>query len=403
MTDTTAIDDRRNVAEKKVENIASSSFNFIKKTSKSVFYLMVYFACGSILLYCSKIGKANVLPEVNDCIPKIPDNIFNVFSTKVNSQKIKFNDNPANTKNLFLDIFRTYTNKKEGKDTFVLYFISLFESIILNNNIFFNLVFSSFNDYFSESVIVFFGPIILSILIPLLGCFDCIYFMYLWIVGITIFFTKEDYTTGKMKGFDKDNKLSSYVFALIKAVLCLCTISVALGLAPVVVPVLILMSLFGMIGYKGKFQTGENVFNKDLSAGSFIIESFKFYKVQIMAIISLIITVNAFVILGGIAGLFALIVILLIKFDYLKIDIFNPNVPDFESPKIDDCNPNVIPEVKDTPPCNNLPGNACNNKKQSGGSSMKKGQFENFVDNITGKSQKDLNKLLKRLNQSIHL
>ncbi len=403
MTDTTAIDDRRNVAEKKVENIASSTFKFLKITSKSVFHLMIYFACGSILLYCSKIGKANVLPEKNDCIPQIPNNIFNVFSTKENSQKIKFNDNPANTKNLFLDIFRTYTNKKEGKDTFVLYFISLIESIILNNNIFFNLVFSSFNDYFSESVIVFFGPIILSMFIALLGAFDCIYFMYLWIVGITIFFTKEDYTTGKMKGFDKDNKLSSYVFALIKAVLCLCTISFALSLAPVVVPVLILLSLFGMIAYKGKIQTGENVFNKDLSAGSFIIESFKFYKVQMIAIISLVITVNAFVILGGVAGLFALIVILLIKFDYLKIDIFNPTVPDFESPKIDDCNPNVIPEVKDTPDCGNLPGNACNNKKQSGGSSMKKGQFEILVDNITGKSQKDLNKLLKRLNQSIHL
>ena len=102
------------------------------------------------------------------------------------------------------------------------------------------------------------------------------------------------------------------------------------------------------------------------------------------------------------AGCFALalIVILLIKFDFLKIDIFNPTVPDFVSPIIDDCNPNVIPEVKDTPDCNNFAGNACNNKKQSGGSSMKKGQFENFVDNITGKSQKDLNKLLRRLNQS---
>ena len=78
-----SIDQKRKETENQVESnvnsVYASSMGFLTSTAKAVFGTSVYFALGAIVLYCSKIGKANLLPEDNTCIPKIPDNIINVF------------------------------------------------------------------------------------------------------------------------------------------------------------------------------------------------------------------------------------------------------------------------------------------------------------------------------------
>ena len=95
-----SIDQKRKETENQVESgvktVYSSSMGFLTSTAKAVFWTSFYFALGAIVLYCSKIGKANILPEENTCIPKIPGNEINIFIDKTNntSQKFKFNNSP---------------------------------------------------------------------------------------------------------------------------------------------------------------------------------------------------------------------------------------------------------------------------------------------------------------------
>ena len=117
-----------------------------------------------------------------------------------------------------------------------------------------------------------------------------------------------------------------------------------------------------------------------------------------MVILSIIITSNAFTNLGALAGLFAIIVILLIKFDYISIGLFKPIVPDFVSKRTDDCNPNETGKRRDTPPCDNLSINACS-MSGGGGRTNKnpKGYVEKFFDDVTGKTHKDLMRQINSL------
>lgn len=396
-----SLEDIRKEKEQKVESgvksVYASSMGFLTSTAKTVFWTTLYFALGAIVLYCSKIGKANILPEENTCIPKIPGNEINVFIEGGNSQKFKFNNSPANTKNFFLDMFRNYSNKKKGKSQFPLYGISLFESLILKNNMILNTVFTFFNDKFSESIIILIGPILLGIIVSFLGIIDCFYFLYIWFTSLSIFFKKEDPVSGDMISLDSNDKTSSYFWALCKAVIVLCFTTIALGLAPGIVSIVLLSCLIGMIGYQGKLRT-KTGFDKELSVGSFIIEAFKFFKVGIMIILSIIVTINAFTNLGALAGIFAIVVMLLIKFDIISIGLFKPIVPDFISKRTDDCDPNVAGQKGVTPSCDNLTGNACSG--QSGGGKSKKvnkGYLEQFLDDVTGKTHKDLMRQINSL------
>ena len=391
------LDDRKNATEKQVESIYSSSMGFLTSTARTVFWTTLYFALGAIVLYCSKIGKANLLPEENTCIPKIPDNPINVFIDSVNSQKFKFNNSPANTKNFFLDMFRGYSAKKKGKSHFPLYGIALFESLILKNNMILNTVFTFFNDKFSESVIILLGPIMLGMIVSFLGIIDCFYFLYVWFTSLSIFFKKEDPVSGEMISLGSTDATSSYLWALGKAILVLCFTTVALGLAPGIVSIVLLSCLIGMIGYQSKLQTKTKAFDKELSVGSFIIEAFKFFKVSIMIVLSIIVTSHAFDSLGALAGIFAIIVILLIKFDVISIGLFKPIVPDYATTRTDDCNPTVTGVKVVTPACDNLSGNACG--QRGGGKSRKvsKGYLEEFLDDVTGKTHKDLMRQIHRL------
>jgi hypothetical protein len=223
--------------------------------------------------------------------------------------------------------------------------------------------------------------------------------MYLWFTGLSVFFKKEDPVTGNMTSLDSaTDKSSSYLKALAKSIVVLWLTGLALGTAPIIVFIVSLSCLIGMVGYKGKLQT-KTGFDKDLSIGSFIIETFKFFKVEIMQLLSFIITINAFTNLGALAGLFAIVVILLIKFDFIDIGLFKPIVPDFVSPRTDDCNKGVTAPQVDTPACDNLSGNACSG--QTGGSrKITKGYFEQFFDDVTGKTHKDLMRQIQRLSST---
>jgi hypothetical protein len=60
---------------------------------------------------------------------------------------------------------------------------------------------------------------------------------------------------------------------------------------------------------------------KVVGIGQIIIDVFKYYKVTFMAIISFLLTINTFTNLGFVAGIFVVIVIILILFDNSHIGI----------------------------------------------------------------------------------
>ena len=407
------VDQRRKETEEQLESgvktVYSSSMGFLISTGKALFWIILYFTIGSILIYCSKTGSLN-LSENNTCIPTMPTHEIDVFIHDKISQKFKLDDSDHNKKRVFLDMFRNYMNKPKGKSNFFIYIISILEPIMLLNNQWLNFTFSNIlYKNFSELWILLFGPIILTISAAVLLIGDSLYIALLWLFSLAVFFKKED-DTGKMVWLSGSKEIImkgtvalfsiGVVFAvtIILFLISLGGTAIFLGL----IPALILSSLFGIAMYKGKFKTGENKFDKDLSVGSIIIESFKFFKVKIMILLSIVVTVNAFTNLGAIAGLFAVVVILLIAYKFIDIGLFEKIPAGYETPLSKDCNPSKLPPVQTTPDCGK-PGEPCKQSgggKQSGGIPKRKvtqGYLEQFFDDVTGKTHKDLMRQIHRL------
>ena len=79
-------------------------------------------------------------------------------------------------------------------------------------------------------------------------------------------------------------------------------------------------------GYTGEIN------NKSATMGTIIKETFKNYKVTISTVLSIFIVLSTFTNLGVIPGVFSLFTVLLISFNFIKLNIFESNVPSNLSP-----------------------------------------------------------------------
>jgi hypothetical protein len=333
----TSNSDTQQLDEKKQDQKSSSATTSTKGIQNigtfllSVFFTILlivgYLIFGSVILYECKLAQTNILPTSLECYPytetypQIQKSLTNIFITNTDPQesvKLAFPYDKTNTKNIILDAFRKY--KEHPKSNFFInYIIANLEGLInySNNalNVFFNLL-----NRMPEILIIILGPIISSLyfgLVPIIGIFV---FIYNYFFEMKWFFKENTNTNSNNKPDWSDVTLLEplgYGSALFLVFIFFILFWILLfTVTPMIVILVFYVSLFMTFGYKGEIDS------KKVTILTIIKDVFKYYKVAISVVFSIMIVISAFGNLGTLPGVFSILTVLLIYFNFIPIKIF---------------------------------------------------------------------------------
>jgi hypothetical protein len=306
-----------------IKNIGS----FLVSVLLTVLLIIGYFIVGSIVLYECKLAQSNIVPTSLECYPytetasEVQQIFTNIFITNTDPQesvKLSFPIDKFNSKNVILDMFRKY--KEQPKSNFFInYIIAILEGLINYSNNALTTFFNFLNGA-PEILIVMFGPILSAIyfgLAPIIGMFVFIYYYF-----------------SEMKWFFKENTNSNandkpiwtyvnlfepvrYGSSLFLVFIFFILFWILLfTVTPILAIFIFYICLLMSFAYKGEID------NKKATIFTIIQENFKHYKVTMTTIISIMIVISAFSNLGTISGVFSMLTVLLIYFNFIPINIF---------------------------------------------------------------------------------
>ena len=340
-SDTSAID------EKKEESNSSNKGDYLSNIGtflSSVFALFlvvtIYYTGSGLLLYVCKLAQSNILPTDVHCSPytdskpniqEIETNIFPTGGDSPLSMKLSFPYDEYNSKNYILDMFREYKN--EPKSNFLAnYLISIIETVINFNYLAFNKVLDMLNGL-PEILLVVFGPVIVAFISTLIFIADHLYLIYLRFAQMGWFFKTNTNNSGTGNPIWEDVTVVSpfnYGCAIGLVILFAILFFFSLPFISILAGLSMSWCIFSCISYKAKMG------GKTITALPIIKYTFKYYKNIIMSIISLFVVLNAFSILGPIAGLISILTLALIYFGIISIDLFNTSSKENLSPVVSD-------------------------------------------------------------------
>jgi hypothetical protein len=275
-----------------------------------------YFGIGGFILYACKLAQSNVLPTDVNCFPytnvenKIDPVNINIFTTNDNpplSEKIQFPYDIDNKKNTIIDSFRNY-KEKSNANFLACYFISILDSFISANYSIFNTFFNALNTNFSENLIIFMGPILLSVIAPLLIIIDYIYFVYLWFSNMSWFFktniNESDEGAPEWEDISFTEPLSYGMSVGIAFIFAIIGIVTAVSGIPLIVSLfIVLLCIITIVTYKCKLN------NSPANVMTIVKNVFKTHKVALNITISLFIVLFAFTNINAIFGIISLLII----------------------------------------------------------------------------------------------
>jgi hypothetical protein len=172
-----------------------------------------------------------------------------------------------------------------------------------------------------ELIIILFGPFIISIITTVLFLIDHLYVMYLWFANMGWFFKQNTNTNLDHKPIWSNVtilKPFDYCCAIGLIILFCCLFWLLVSTLPILPSFTMLWCMFTLISYKGLMD------NSSVTVLAIIQDIFKYYKVTIMSIFSFFIITSAFTTMGSTAGIFSLIVLILIYFGVISINLFQP-------------------------------------------------------------------------------
>jgi hypothetical protein len=330
--DTSLIDEKKNPESSKPAT-SGSIYGFVINVFIILAFFVLYLWFGSCLLYSCKLAQSNILPTDKDCYPytdtkakieKIMSNIFNTFTDPPQSMKINFDaDDKVNSTFMILDAMRKWKSSSKFGVT-PNYFMDIFDSLLSFNYSYFNSIFNLLNSA-PELVTVLLGPIVIGFCSSILFLINNFYFIYLWFMKMSWFFkeNKNKNANGNSDGKPDWENITflepiNYGLAILMVILYLIIFVFGFGFLTVIPTFTAFWSLFSCFFYKA------NMNNKSVFASTIAKDVFKYFKVTIMLIFSIIITLHAFTYLGVTQGVFSLLVILLINFGVISINIFKP-------------------------------------------------------------------------------
>lgn len=336
MSDTEAIDEKNEQinSSKSGTQFTHNIGKFLLTTLLLCIIVLGYYGTSGLILYACKLAQSNILPTNKKCFPyedtkpNIKPVQINIFPTQNDpnppmSMKMNFPYSEYNASNKILDLFREY--KQETQSNFMAnYFISMMETIIQFNYATFNFILDAMNANLPETVIVLFGPVIVSIVASLLFIADNLYLIYLWFANMSWFFkTNTNSTNGAETGPPKWESVgvtspSQYGCAIALVILFAILFFFCFPLLTIMATFSMAWCMLSGITYKAEMN------GHTINAGTVIQDVFKYYKVLIMGILCFLITISAFSKLGSMSGVISLVILGFIYFGVIAVDMFQP-------------------------------------------------------------------------------
>jgi hypothetical protein len=325
------------------EEKQTTTINQIKQFVLSIISFIVLFfivfLTGTTLLYSCKVGQANVLPTDKDCFPftnadadvqKIPINIHNVHlpDNKTGSEKMFF-DYQKNKGDSFLSILREI-NQNPDQSSFVLYFTSILQNVVLFNYQLLNFVLNSLNSNISETAIVFLTPFLLPPLFFFGLVCNWVLFFYNWFAQLGWFFKKNVNQTKEGVPDWKDIQVLEPLRYGFSIFLSFWFIIFAFVLLFIPIPIVIAVFVFIYTLVKPLFAQGEKA-EKPYSLFSFMNDTIKYHTSTIMYIMSFLIVLTSFSTFGNIVGFLSLVVFLIFYFKIIPLPLFQEVMPSMEN------------------------------------------------------------------------
>jgi len=232
-------------------------------------------------------------------------------------------------KNINLN-FNIAINSLKKSNNIINYFISLIESLLCFNYTAINIILQKLN-LLPETIIILFGPIIVTFLLFFIFLFDNFYLIYLWFSNFGWFFKENVNITANNNTNSKEKPKWQYVtleepinyawslfLLFVFFILFWFVLFLALPVLPFITLTICVTSCFL---YKGMID------KKPVHSYDIIGDVFKYNKVPIMITISLFCIISAFANLNAVTGWFSIFFILLIYFELIPINLFGKIIP----------------------------------------------------------------------------
>jgi hypothetical protein len=302
-----------------------------------VLYIFLYVSFGGIFLYLSKLAQSNILPDEYDCAPyessdpRIEKININIFCDGDKSKKIRFENDTINRKNKILDgLFET---KNKNNTSFMLnFFMSVIQDLLWFNYWWNNNVFNFLNSYLNETAIVLLGPLLLPILGFIMFWLNIGHFYFgAWIPNMFDWFFKTNKNAGNSSGSPEWVKSTGNISFMISVILVSIFIFIGIGLTYAYSALGIIVNticFFSMLSYKGTMQNETTSKWESVSVTDIVKDVFKYFKVTIMVVFSIMVTWTAFTTLGTYSGVLSCVLLLLILFHAISNNMFQQIKPE---------------------------------------------------------------------------
>ena len=331
---------------------SSKIIKFIIYTIILILIVLIYFTLGGSVLYACKVVQSNILPTEENCKPftstepNIESIFTNIFVTATDpplSEKLKFPYEGANTKNLLLDMFREY---KSGSKTnyLVNYIVALMEGLVSFDYLSLNTIFNFIN-FLPETLILFFGPIILLIVFIVLLIINCVYLIYLWFANMTWFFKiNKNNDPNKPADWDTVTLWDPLLFSgrcmmmFVFIILFIILLIFAWGFLPLISVIFTIMTMFT---YEAKDKD-----DKSTGLINILAKFFKFYKVTITSTICILVILSSFANLELTYALAVLVAAVMVFFGVVATTLFKEIHPTDITPLVSNNQANKTCEFK---------------------------------------------------------
>jgi hypothetical protein len=326
-TSTSTIDEKKGIYSSSAKD-ASKVMSFVTSVAMVIAIILLYFSGGALMLFLCKLAQSNILPTELNCAPytdsqpvirpsPIQTNIFTTYTDPEMSMKLQI-PYDINSKYQIIDMFKKY--KESPSSSFLAnYFISIIDSLFQFNYASINSTMNSMNSIFPEGVIICLGPIISVFMYALKIFLNVIYFVYLWFSNMTWFLktNKNDSGDGNPQWENVSiitpfNWFTGVGFAFLFSFLLMMWFPILLSLPLMIYHYVLFSTMF----YKAILN------GKQIMSFAIIIETFKYYKLTMVSIISLCIILLAFSKLGSIAGVCSIVTLCLVYYGFISMDLF---------------------------------------------------------------------------------
>jgi hypothetical protein len=343
------VDEFKEEIKKQGTEIGNTIKKFAMDTGMFLFILFIIiciilyvFISGGISVYLSKLGAANILPTNKEFFPytNVTQTITPPSTPIFTNSKINFPYDTYNSSNYLLDGTRKYKDKLQTSFYLVYlimtYFITIYENMVQFNYSAINLGLYLMNQIPNDTVILLFGPTMLTIVTFIISIINPIYFIFTWFTSLKTFFQFEN------------NAAQLEANADFKGIWKSLNVILNIGLVPISIIIALWMALimfvmfffstwwtFGVVSFIfflvlwSCYFYAATINGVNVNLISTILGLLKLYKFSLMILISLIIILMSFLnfgILGIVTCSCVLLLIYLGAFNSLGLDMFLPTV-----------------------------------------------------------------------------